>query len=120
EAKPADHYVRSPVRTQPIINGDVGLLRSAIEHVVRNAIRFTQRDTTVCITLEVTETAAIITVEDHGPGIPDSELKRVFEPFYRVTASRDRDSGGTGLGLAISAHAVKLHRGEIHAVNKPA
>lgn len=119
EAGAMDRHVTWIASATPSIRGDRNLLRSAIENVVRNAIRFTSRYIAVHIRLAVQDNHAVITVEDCGPGIPEQELKRVFEPFYRVTASRDRDSGGTGLGLAISARAVNLHGGSIHAVNKP-
>ena len=58
-------------------------------------------------------------VSDEGPGIPDEDLGRVFERFYRVDKSRARDPGGTGLGLAIVKHLVGLHGGEVHAENRP-
>jgi signal transduction histidine kinase len=58
-------------------------------------------------------------IEDRGPGVPDPELERIFEPFYRVAESRDRDSGGTGLGLAITARIVALHGGQVVARNTP-
>jgi len=57
-------------------------------------------------------------IEDHGPGVPEAELERIFEPFHRVTESRDRDSGGTGLGLAITARVVGLYGGAVKARNR--
>jgi signal transduction histidine kinase len=60
----------------------------------------------------------VITVADSGPGIPDEDLRRVFERFYRVDKSRARP-GGTGLGLAIVRHLVELHGGEASAANRP-
>ena len=60
-----------------------------------------------------------VTVRDHGPGVGDDELERIFEPFYRVDEARDRSSGGVGLGLAIAARAVRAHGGEISAANHP-
>jgi len=64
--------------------------------------------------------AAEVIVRDHGPGVPDKDLKLIFEPFYRVEAARDhRNGGGEGLGLAIAARAVSLHGGEIEARNFP-
>ena len=56
---------------------------------------------------------------DRGPGIPESELARVFERFYRVDKSRSRDPGGTGLGLSIVQHLVELHGGRVSAANRP-
>ena len=58
------------------------------------------------------------TIAGTGPGIPDDDLGRVFERFYRVDKSRARDPGGTGLGLAIVKHLVELHGGEVRAENR--
>jgi signal transduction histidine kinase len=64
----------------------------------------------------------VLLVIDSGPGIPDADLPRVFERFYRVDKSRTRgvrDPGGTGLGLAIVKHLIELHRGRVTAANRP-
>ena len=58
-----------------------------------------------------------VVIEDQGPGVPEKDLQLIFEPFYRVDASRDRAEGGEGLGLAIAARAVALHHGSIDARN---
>ena len=60
-----------------------------------------------------------IRVSDHGPGVPEDMLSRLFEPFVHVGDARDRFSGGYGLGLAIAERAVRLHHGEISARNQP-
>ena len=56
---------------------------------------------------------------DHGKGVPESELSKLFRPFYRVAEARDRETGGVGLGLAITDRAVKLHGGTVKAFNAP-
>jgi signal transduction histidine kinase len=60
-----------------------------------------------------------VSVRDHGPGVPEKDLKLIFEPFYRVDAARDRAGGGEGLGLAIAARAIAVHGGSIEAHNAP-
>ena len=60
-----------------------------------------------------------IAVRDRGPGVPEKDLKLIFEPFYRVDAARDRAGGGEGLGLAIAARAIAVHGGTIEARNVP-
>ena len=107
--------------TSPLmIQGDQELLRSAIENVVRNALRFTAIQTAVEITLQSEGDQAILQIRDHGPGVPEEELQRLFEPFYRVNQqARQRDTGGYGLGLAITARVVGLHQGSVAALNHP-
>ena len=98
-------------------SGDPDLLRSAIENVLRNALRFTAPGTAVEVVLDRNAESIVLKVADHGPGVPAAALERIFEPFYRVASSRDRGSGGTGLGLAIAARVVALHGGKITARN---
>ena len=117
EARQTGREVRVRRSSEAIVLGDAALLTSAVENVVRNGCRYTPADTSVDITLDVTPTHVCVVVRDHGPGVPDSELERIFLPFHRVGASRDRDSGGTGLGLSIAARAVNVHGGSIRAVN---
>jgi two-component system sensor histidine kinase CpxA len=92
-------------------------LRSGIENVIRNAIRYTAEGTAVEVSLTTRPNTAVVTVRDHGPGVPESELQHIFEPFYRVGEARERSSGGVGLGLSIADRTVKLHCGSIHAEN---
>jgi len=105
----------------PAMLGNAALLHSAIENVVRNAIHYTPEKSSVEIAFDVTRVAEApwvhITVSDEGPGVPDSDLKNIFRPFYRVAHSRDRQSGGTGLGLAIADRTIALHGGNFHAEN---
>ncbi|HLJ87661.1 MAG TPA: ATP-binding protein [Candidatus Angelobacter sp.] len=99
------------------VKGSTELLRSAIENVVRNAVRYTSEGTSVEVALQWRLDTAVLLVHDHGPGVPEGELKHIFEPFYRVSEARERWSGGTGLGLSIAERTVKLHEGSIVAQN---
>jgi signal transduction histidine kinase len=99
------------------------LLRSAIENVVRNAVRHTAESTEVVVTLRCSDIdnaqRAQIEVRDNGPGVPEASLTNLFYPFYRVGDDRDRKQGGTGLGLAITERTARLHGGEVRAANAP-
>ena len=99
------------------IEGNQELLRSAFENVVRNAIRYTEPGTSVRISTKCEGSEVRIVVQDHGPGVPESELDNLFKPFYRVDTSRERRTGGVGLGLAIAERSIKLHNGKIRAGN---
>lgn len=103
--------------------GAGALLRSAIENVVRNAVRYTKEGTTVEVSLQCRsadgDRYALIRVRDFGMGVPEEMLADIFKPFYRVEEARSRESGGTGLGLAISERAIRLHNGTITAQNLP-
>lgn len=96
------------------LKGFEELLRSAVENVVRNAIRYTAEGTAVEISLGADATRALLRVRDHGPGVPENLLMEIFVPFRRVA---NGDSEGAGLGLAIAERAVAVHRGKIRAAN---
>ena len=102
-----------------VLHGDRELLWRAVENLLRNALRHTDPDRGVQLTLEPARKKSnlLITVRDFGGGVPEAELEKIFEPFYRVQESRDRDSGGHGLGLSIAANAVRRHGGTIQATN---
>lgn len=98
-------------------------MQSAVENVVRNAAKYTAEHTTVEISLardDRHESWVEVQVRDHGPGVPEHMLSRLFAPFVRVGDARDRASGGYGLGLAIAKRAIQLHGGEITAADDPA
>lgn len=103
------------------VRGNPDLLRSAIENIVRNALRYTDEGTYVELSLRRETTAglisAVLSVRDHGPGVAEAELKNIFRPFYRVASARDRQTGGIGLGLAIADRVARLHGGTLDAVN---
>lgn len=117
EAKANNRAVRFASDAVCRIDGSEYLLRSAVENVVRNAVRYTEPGTTVEVGLAVSGPSAIISVEDHGGGVPEAELDNLFRPFYRVAEARERSSGGVGLGLAIARRAVLAHDGSIEAAN---
>jgi signal transduction histidine kinase len=100
------------------VNGDRELLRSALENVIRNAVRYAPAGSKVGIDARRADGQRIeIVVRDHGPGVPEKDLELIFEPFYRVDAARNRAVGGDGLGLAIAARAIAMHGGTIQARN---
>jgi two-component system sensor histidine kinase CpxA len=101
------------------IEGDPALLTSAFENVIRNAARYTAAGTAVEVAARTRDNRLEVRVRDHGPGITEALLDRVFDPFVRVGDARDRGSGGYGLGLAIAKRAIGLHGGEIAAANHP-
>ena len=99
------------------IEGSYELVASAVENVLRNAVRYTRSGSSVEVSLKSQNGNATVSVLDHGGGVPDDQLQKLFRPFYRVGEARDRGSGGTGLGLAIAEQAIKAHKGRIHARN---
>src|SRR5579863_3457148 len=105
------------------VRGNASLLHSAIENVVRNAIRYTQERSSVEIELESESRAggpeAVLRVSDSGPGVPPEALEKLFEPFYRLDDARGRLTGGVGLGLATTERAVRFHGGKVIACNRP-
>ena len=99
--------------------GDPTKLHDVLKNLVENAAHYAPEDTTIRLTAVCGEANTItICVEDRGPGIPDIDLSRVFERFYRVERSRVRNPGGTGLGLAIVKHLVGLHDGTVFVKNR--
>lgn len=124
EARSLNRSVQVVATDKCSINGIEDLLRSAVENVVRNAVRFTPEGTSVEVALRKQNGAgdnlAVISVRDRGRGVPAESLEKIFRPFYRTEDARDRQSGGgTGLGLAITERAVRMHGGSIEAQNAP-
>jgi len=117
EAASHNKRVALETDTDAEILADAELLHRALENVVRNAVAYTAEGTTVRVVLAADATHHIITVLDQGPGVSESALASLFEPFYREADARDRASGGYGLGLAIAQRAIRLHGGEIVAQN---
>jgi two-component system phosphate regulon sensor histidine kinase PhoR len=101
------------------LRGDPTKLHDVLRNLVANAITYSPEHTTIRIEAKRNGSAYLLSVSDQGPGIPEEDLSRVFERFYRVDKSRARDPGGTGLGLAIVKHLIELHRGAVIAENRP-
>jgi len=93
------------------LDGDQRLLARAVGNLLRNAQKYAARQ--VRLAAHRNDGLVEIAVEDDGPGIPEDERERIFEPFYRLDRSRDRATGGFGLGLSIARKAVVLHGGSL-------
>jgi two-component system sensor histidine kinase CpxA len=109
--------VKYEQREAVTVSGDAELLRRAVENVIRNAIRHSPRDTDVEVKLARANGNVVVDIRDHGPGVPEDALPRLFDAFYRVETDRNRSSGGIGLGLSIARRAIELHKGRIRARN---
>ena len=94
-----------------IVHGDRLALRQAVTNLIDNAIKYSPEGTRVEVRLRSAPGAALIEVEDEGPGIPPEHLDRIFERFYRIDPSRSREIGGTGLGLSLVRLAAEAHGG---------
>jgi two-component system, OmpR family, sensor histidine kinase CpxA len=148
EAQSRHCQVEAIIVDDCVVMGSPSLLHSAIENVVRNAIRYTEEGTSVEVRLEqgvglpatgssnagsqgvslqkgepanndLGRPQAVVRVTDSGPGVPEDALDKLFRPFYRIDDARGRQTGGVGLGLAITDRAVRLHGGTIRVSNRP-
>ncbi|MDX1571260.1 MAG: ATP-binding protein [Xanthomonadales bacterium] len=116
EGRPGGKSVRYAGPEALSVEMDRGLIKRAIENVVRNALRFTPDGAEVEVELSSDDALAELVVRDTGPGVPEEELQRIFLPFHRV--DRSRSPGGHGIGLAIAAAAVDVHDGAMEARNR--
>ncbi len=91
-------------------------LKRAIRNLLENAVKYGKA---ASVAIRTAPKTIEIVIDDEGPGIPEQELSRVFDPFYRLEESRNRETGGVGLGLAIAQSIVQAHRGELVLSNKP-
>lgn len=99
--------------TRHFINGNISLLSSALENVIRNAKKYAESQIKVMIYIDKNE--LIFTIDDDGVGVPEDQYEEIFRPFYRVGEDRARQTGGTGLGLAIVYNAIQQHKGSVVA-----
>lgn len=98
---------------------NVQLLEQAVVNLIDNAIKYSEPDTLIDVRLGATQEEIVIDVCDHGVGISEKHLARIFERFYRVDKSRSRKMGGTGLGLAIVKHVAIAHKGRVEVRSEP-
>ena len=112
----AEKKIRVSVRRQadlPAASFDSGQIRQVLANLVDNAVKYSEEGGAVELAASLVDGELVVSVRDEGVGIPDADLPRVFERFYRVDKSRAREAGGTGLGLAIVKHLVEGHGGRV-------
>lgn len=117
EAEPRVCEIRVAGQAGNSVICDRELVRRALENVLRNAIRFSAEGGGIEVEMRDAPACVTLSTRDYGPGVPESALERIFEPFFRTDESRDSDRGGVGLGLSIATRAVALHGGRITARN---
>lgn len=101
-----------------LINGDPVLVRLIVLSLLDNAIKYNSRGGNVSAEIEASDSTTAVVVKDDGPGIPEEDLERVFDRFYRVDKARSRGLGGTGLGLAIARRASQAIKGKLELASK--
>jgi two-component system sensor histidine kinase SenX3 len=101
------------------VYGDEPLLVVALHNLISNAIQYSPKGSRIGIGVSNNNGIVEIAVTDQGVGIPEEDLDRVFERFYRIDAARSRHTGGTGLGLSIVKHVVQNHGGDIRVWSQP-
>jgi len=114
-----EHHIAQDAR---MVRGDPAKLHDALRNLLENAANYAPERSQIVLGSERRGDRVFLTVADSGPGIPEADLPRIFERFYRVDKSRTRgarDPGGTGLGLAIVKHLTELHGGRATAANRP-
>ncbi len=112
-AKLKDINLECKIKEPLQIRGHHKLLKIAIKNILKNAITFSHKNTTVTISNYKDENNNIICIEDKGIGIPKKDQEKIFDKFYRTDKSRNKESGGTGLGMSIVEKIIKIHKGEI-------
>jgi two-component system phosphate regulon sensor histidine kinase PhoR len=101
-----------------VVMCDGSQLHDALRNLFENAVNYSPEKGRIELSSRVEGEQIALSVADHGPGIPENDLERIFERFYRVDKSRTRDPGGTGLGLSIVKHLVELNGGHVAVANR--
>jgi two-component system sensor histidine kinase VicK len=119
EAQGKNQEIKLNVKqNMPVIKGDRHRIDQLLINIIGNAIKYTPERGRITVQLYCEKDYVVISVEDNGIGIPEQDLGRIFERFYRVDKARSRQMGGTGLGLAIAKEIAVLHGGNITAKSK--
>jgi two-component system phosphate regulon sensor histidine kinase PhoR len=105
--------------TLPVVIGDPDYLERALSNLVDNAVKYTPEKGNIRVSARGLGATVVLEVKDDGIGIPEADLPRIFERFYRVDKSRSREMGGTGLGLSIVKHVVQSHGGIVEVESRP-
>lgn len=118
EGKSTEKQVRLTTTLRQAIVASTGdLLHKSFDNIIRNALRHTQAKSCVDVSISRCEGGYRVCIEDRGPGVPEAQLGKLFDEFYRVDTARTREDGGHGLGLAIARRAVQSHGGSVDARN---
>jgi two-component system phosphate regulon sensor histidine kinase PhoR len=116
------HVIQSIAPDATVVAGDPAKLHDALRNLLHNATSYAPEGSPIELSARRRDDRILLSVADEGPGIPDADLPRLFERFYRVDKARShnaRDPGGTGLGLAIVKHLIGLHGGSVSVANRP-
>ena len=119
EAERKGIEIATAIEPELFVHGDRGQLYAAVSNLVENAVTYSPEESRVAVMAELTDDDVRITVADHGIGIPDDEIDRIFERFYRVDPARARNTGGTGLGLSIVKHVAASNGGSVEVWSEP-
>ena len=104
--------------TSYFIKGDVFRIRQILHNIISNAIKYTVEEGTITVDMTKENNKVRVAISDTGMGIPEEDINRIFERFYRVDKARSRKLGGTGLGLSIAKELMALHNGDITITSK--
>lgn len=102
-----------------LVMADQDRMEQVLLNLIENAVKYGKEDGKVIVHFTESKKHIEIAIRDNGPGIPQEDLNRIFERFYRVDKSRSKDRGGTGLGLAIVKHIISAHNSKIAVMSKP-
>ena len=119
EARRRQQQIELEIRGDiPHIKGDRSRVEQVVMNVVSNALKYTQEGGHISLRIWREQSKVCLSVTDDGIGIPEKDIPRLFERFYRVDKARSRESGGTGLGLSIALEIMQQHEGTINVSSR--